>query len=137
MIKDIRNYKSENSLAPNAKVRLLISPKEPFEGSNEYLARFSFASSIAVTKDKLDGQTFIYDGFEMSIEEDVDRDVLLAKLKEEKARLEGEIARTTKMLSNPGFVSKAPAAKVEEEREKDRINKEKLKTVEEKLASFN
>ncbi|MBQ7994963.1 MAG: valine--tRNA ligase [Bacilli bacterium] len=137
MIKDIRNYKSENSLAPNAKVRLLISPKEPFEGSSEYLARFSFASSIAITKDKLDGQTFIYDGFEMSIEEDVDRDVLLAKLKEEKARLEGEIARTTKMLSNPGFVSKAPTAKVEEEREKDRINKEKLKTVEEKLASFN
>jgi hypothetical protein len=36
-------------MAPNAKVKLVVSPKEPFEGSGEYLSRFAFASSYEVT----------------------------------------------------------------------------------------
>ena len=41
-----------------------------------------------------------------------------AKLEAEKTRLEAEVARSTKMLSNPGFINKAPEAKVQEEKEK-------------------
>ena len=41
-----------------------------------------------------------------------------AKLEKEEQKLISEIARAEKMLSNPGFVNKAPAAKVEAEKEK-------------------
>jgi hypothetical protein len=36
MIKDIRNFKSEKSLAPNAPVKLVVTPKEPFKGFGDY-----------------------------------------------------------------------------------------------------
>ena len=41
-----------------------------------------------------------------------------AKLQAEKERLEAEVARSTKMLSNPGFINKAPEKKIEEEKAK-------------------
>ena len=40
------------------------------------------------------------------------------------------------MLSNPGFVNKAPEAKVNEEKAKLENYKQLLKTVEERLASL-
>ena len=48
----------------------------------------------------------------------VDKAKVLEELTKEKARLEQELARSNKMLSNPNFVSKAPAAKLEAEKEK-------------------
>ena len=41
-----------------------------------------------------------------------------ARLEQEKTRLEAEVARGEKMLSNPGFINKAPEAKINEEKEK-------------------
>ena len=49
-----------------------------------------------------------------------------AKLEAEKTRLEAEVARSTKMLSNPGFINKAPEAKVQEEKDKMQKYKEML-----------
>ena len=42
----------------------------------------------------------------------------MKKLESEKARLEKELERSHKMLGNPGFVNKAPAAKINAEKEK-------------------
>ena len=42
----------------------------------------------------------------------------LKKLASEKKRLEAEVARGTGMLNNQGFLAKAPAAKVEQEKKK-------------------
>ena len=42
----------------------------------------------------------------------------IAKFEKEKTRLEAEIKRSTNMLSNEKFIAKAPAAKVEEEKNK-------------------
>lgn len=42
----------------------------------------------------------------------------IAKLSKEVKRLEGEIKRSKGMLSNPGFVNKAPEAKIQAEKEK-------------------
>ena len=47
----------------------------------------------------------------------------------EKQRLESEVARCEKMLSNPGFINKAPAEKIEEEKEKLRKYKEMLENL--------
>jgi valyl-tRNA synthetase len=136
MIKDIRNYKSSNGMAPNAKVRLAVSPKEPFEGSGEYLSRFAFASSYEVKKEALSGTPFLYPGYELSVEEDVDKSVLKAKLEKDKASLEFEVARSEKMLANPGFVAKAPEAKINAEKEKLDANKKLLAAVMSKLAAL-
>ncbi|MCQ2772669.1 MAG: valine--tRNA ligase [Bacilli bacterium] len=136
MIKDIRNYKSTSGLAPNEKVKLSLSPKEPFKGASEYLARFSFASSITITKEELGGNTFLYSGMEMAVEEDIDKEALKAKLLKDEEKLIAEVSRGEKMLSNPGFVSKAPKAKIDIETEKLEKNKELLATVRAKLANL-
>ena len=48
----------------------------------------------------------------MDIAQEVER------LKKEKKRLEGELARVNGMLSNEKFISKAPESKIAEEKEK-------------------
>ena len=53
----------------------------------------------------------------------------LARLEKERKNLEGEIARAQGKLNNPGFLSKAPAQLVEQEREK-------LKTTESMLEAL-
>ena len=67
---------------------------------------------------------------ERLIEEEIKR------LEGEKTKLEAEVLRGEKMLSNPGFVNKAPEAKVNEEKAKLENYKEMLKNVEERLVSL-
>ena len=55
------------------------------------------------------------------------------KLEAEVARLENEIKRSTGMLNNPGFVNKAPAAKVEQEKEKLQKYQEQLQLTQKQL----
>jgi valyl-tRNA synthetase len=136
MIKDIRNYKSTQGLAPNAKVRLAVSPKEPFAGSGEYLSRFAFASAYEVKKEALSGTPFLYNGCELSVEEDIDKATLLAKLQGEKESLTFEVARSEKMLANPGFIAKAPQEKIDAEKDKLEKNKKLLAAIEAKLAAL-
>ena len=54
----------------------------------------------------------------------------------EQQRLQKEIARSNGMLNNEKFVSKAPAAKVQEERDKLENYANMLKQVEERLAQL-
>ena len=75
----------------------------------------------------------IVDGIElyMPLENLVDMEKEKQRKQEEKKKIEAEIERASKMLSNPGFVNKAPAAKIQEEREKLEKYKEMLKKFEE------
>ena len=63
----------------------------------------------------------------------VDMQEEIERLKKEKTRLDAEVARGEKILSNPGFVNKAPESKIKEEKEKLENYKQMLKTVEERL----
>ena len=58
------------------------------------------------------------------------------RLENEKFRLEKEVERGEKMLSNLGFINKAPESKVQEEKQKLAKYKELLSAVEERLASM-
>jgi len=137
MIKDLRNFKSEQGLAPNAPVKLVITPKEPFKGFGDYLGRFSFAQSIAFTKESPSGgHPFLYPGHSLSVEEAISREELLKKLTDQEKALRFEIDRSTKMLSNPGFTSKAPAEKIKLEQEKIEKNKSLLAAVTERLKTL-
>ena len=59
------------------------------------------------------------------------------RLAAEVTRLEAEVARGEKMLSNPGFISKAPEAKVNEEKEKLAKYKEMLALAKERLEKLS
>ena len=58
----------------------------------------------------------------------------LARLTKEKERLEGEVTRVEKKLSNQGFVAKAPEQVVQAERDKEEKYKEMLAKVNEQIA---
>ena len=70
-------------------------------------------------------------------EELVDIEQEKARLQEEIKRLEAEVARGNKMLSNPGFVNKAPEAKVQEEKDKLANYEQMLKATKERLEKLN
>ncbi|MCR5348312.1 MAG: valine--tRNA ligase [Bacilli bacterium] len=128
IITAIRGYKSSKGLAPNASIRMAFEGAFPFEGIQTYLSRFLFASEVKENA-KLHGEAFVFDGANLTIEQDVDKATIVEGLLAEKERLLSEIARGEKMLSNPGFLAKAPADKVALEQEKLAGNKAKLETV--------
>ena len=72
----------------------------------------------------------------MPFEELVNIEEEIQRLKNEKSKLEAEVVRGEKMLSNPGFVSKAPEKKINEEKEKLANYKQMLESVKERLEKF-
>lgn len=66
-------------------------------------------------------------------EELIDFEQEIERLMKEETRLSREIARATGMLSNEKFVSKAPEAKVQEEREKLERYEQMMGQVKERL----
>ncbi len=133
MIKDIRNYKSERGLPPNAEVILTLSPKEPFEGASDFLSRFCFAKKIAVSKENLPGAPFLYSELSMSVEEDIDPVALKEKLAHDLEKASFEIKRGEGLLQNPGFLKKAPQEKIKAEEDKLAKNKALYASIEERL----
>lgn len=67
------------------------------------------------------------------LEELIDFEQEIERLTKEEARLTKEIARASGMLNNEKFVSKAPAAKVQEERDKLETYKQMMEQVKERL----
>ena len=72
----------------------------------------------------------------LPFEELVDLEEERKRLETEKTRLEAEVLRGEKMLSNPGFVNKAPEKKVNEEKEKLANYKKMLENVNERLKTL-
>ena len=56
--------------------------------------------------------------------------------KKKKKKVIAEIERASKMLSNPGFVNKAPEAKINEEKAKLEKYKQMMEDVENRLAQL-
>jgi len=125
MLSDIRGYKAEQKLAPNAKIKLALSPKAPFPEIGEYLARYLFASALTVSKIPPKGHSFLYGNVTLVVEQDIDPAELKGKLLEEKKALDFEVARGEKLLGNPGFVAKAPKDKLDLEKSKLEDNRKK------------
>ena len=67
------------------------------------------------------------------LEELIDFEQEIERLKKEEARLTKEIARASGMLKNEKFISKAPEAKVQEEREKLNKYQQMMEQVKERL----
>ena len=73
----------------------------------------------------------------MPLEDLVDREKEMERLKKEQERLTKEIARCQGMLSNPNFVNKAPEAKVNAEKEKLQKYEEMMEKVKTQLTQMD
>ena len=103
------------------------------------MKKLGYSEGIKIQENKegiaQNAMSVITDGIEVYIpfEELVDIEEEHKRLEEEKEKVLSEIERATKMLSNPGFVNKAPEAKINEEKAKLAKYQEMLKSIEERL----
>ncbi len=146
-VRAIRNLRTEMNVPPSKKAAVyVVSAKaeirDIFEASKSFFATLGYASEVFVREDKngIDENavsTLIHDAaVYIPLTELVDIDKEIERLEKEKAKLEGEIKRASGMLSNPKFVDKAPATKVEEEKAKLAKYTEMAEQVAERLAQL-
>ncbi len=135
MIRDVRNYKITNQLAPNAKLGLTISLKiKVSEDFKTLLNRFTFSEfEIKDDLNSLSGELFTYNYGSLLISSGVSKEEAKEKLEKEIAFEKSEIKRSEEMLNNLNFLAKAPKEKVEMEKSKLKLHQDNLKDLEEKL----
>ena len=150
VIVEIRNIRANKNIHPSKKSEIILVPTKNVEKLTKklkelapILLKLGFGSKITIkeSNEEIGKNTIniITEGLEVyvSLEGLIDVKEEIERLSQEKAKMESEIARCEKMLSNPGFVNKAPKAKVEEEQKKLANYKEMLNKVETKLAEYD
>ena len=144
IIVEIRNIRSTKNIHPTKKSNLILVTEKyekELKEAEGILLKFGFAKKAKIQKDKTgipaDSIQIVTDGIElyMPLEGLVNLEEERKRLETEKTRLEAEVARCEKMLSNPGFVKKAPKAKIEEEKTKLAKYQEMLEKVKESLGT--
>ena len=145
IIVGIRNVRANMNIHPTKKADLIFVTKEyekEIKDSIDFILKLGFGKNIKVQEDKegisANAISIIANGIEvyMPFEDLVDIKEEIERLEKEKTKLEAEVIRGEKMLSNPGFVNKAPEAKINEEKAKLENYKQMLKTVEERLSNL-
>ena len=107
------------------------------EACKPMIQKLGFASEIQIQENKenipQNAMSVLAGGMEVYLpfEDLVDVEAEKQRLQTEKERLISEVQRAEKMLSNPGFVSKAPKSKIKEEKEKLAKYQDMLAKVEE------
>ena len=147
MVRGIRNTRNEMNVPQNKKTHVFVvtadaALREYFSQYTDVYEKLAFASSVTVQADKAGigedavsvviADAVVY----MPLEDLVDKEKELERLKKEEARLTKEIARSNGMLSNERFLSKAPQAKVDEEKAKLEKYEQMMAQVKERLAQF-
>ena len=95
------------------------------------MERFTFSNVTFIGTEILDkkGELKIYPDGDLLIVNEGGSAEMLERINKEIAETEKEIARCEGMLNNPNFVNKAPAEKVNLEKEKLAKHKESLETL--------
>ena len=137
IIRAVRNVRSEMNVQPSKKINLCVSGEaENYLKRNEvYLKKLANVENVVYVRSKAevegkfvsivaaDAEIYIPLGDLVDFEQET------ARLQKELKNIENEIRRSEGMLSNPGFVAKAPEALVESEKKKlaeNRLKREKL-----------
>ncbi len=119
LIKEIRSFKSANSLAINAPLNIYISnPKFKLTPYFDILKRLCFINEIKEDEINETLPLINLNSVKVGLEVEINSAELIKKLEQELQVLDSETTRATKMLANPGFLSKAPAQKIKEEETK-------------------
>ncbi|WP_027296705.1 valine--tRNA ligase [Robinsoniella sp. KNHs210] len=146
-VRGIRNARTGMNVPPSKKAKVFVvsekeNIREIFENGKVFFATLGYASEVTVQADRsgigedavstVIPEAVIYMPFTelVDIEKEIDR------LKKEEERLGKELARVNGMLSNERFVSKAPQAKIDEEKGKLAKYTEMMEQVKERLAQL-
>ncbi len=136
-IRAIRAQRNELNVPPSRRVTMLVETKftELFSGCRAFFEKlagageFSVSESVSNTEGTVTAVTDSARIF-MPMGELVDKEKELARLEKERKAAEKDIEFLSKKLNNEGFLAKAPAQQIENERAK-------LAKAEEKLAKIN
>ncbi len=144
-LKAVRNQRSEMNIPPSKKAKVYIKTENPavFAQATAFFEKLAGASEAIV-----EGADFVapanavscvVEGAQifMPLNDLVDKEKELARLTKEKERLLSEIKRVEGKLSNAGFVQKAPAQVIEEERKKEAKYREMLDKVLESIKMYS
>ena len=128
-VRGIRNSRTGMNVPPSRKAKVFVvsddeQVRDIFEKGKVFFTTFAYASEVVIQSDKsgidedavavLIPNATVY----MPFSDLVDIDKEIERLKNEEKKLEGELKRVNGMLSNEKFISKAPEAKINEEKEK-------------------
>ncbi len=143
----VRNIRAEMNVPAGRKIKIYVVSQEQelltgFQMLKDAVLRLANASDFILQQDKTgiaeDAISVVVPDATayLPLEDMIDFDQEIERLTKEEARLTKEIARSNGMLSNEKFVSKAPAAKVQEEREKLEKYEQMMAQVKDRLASL-
>ena len=146
-IRAIRTRRAEMNVAPSRKAKVYIATKHQscFSAAAGFFGRLASASEVIVADafaaDVVSGDNAVQiitdsAAIFLPMADIIDFEKEKARLTAEQKKLEDEIARIEKKLSNQGFVSKAPAAVVEGEKAKMEKYRENLAGVMAALAKL-
>ncbi len=128
-VRGIRNSRTGMNVPPSRKAKVFVvsddeQVRDIFEKGKVFFTTLAYASEVVIQSDKsgidedavavLIPNATVY----MPFSDLVDIDKEIERLKNEEKKLEGELKRVNGMLSNEKFMSKAPEAKINEEKEK-------------------
>ncbi len=136
VIRAVRNLRAEMNVAVGKRAKLIVRPKNGWEhamaGAEEYLKRMAWVSEMQTLTAGEEAQGKVVSAVSEAAElfiplgDLVDLDKEMARLTKEKESVERDIQRAEGKLNNQGFIAKAPAALVEQEKAKLEVNKDKL-----------
>ena len=142
---NIRNVRAGMNVPPSKKAQVYVVTESNkvagiFEEGRVFFQTLAYASEVIIQADKngigedavstVIPEATIY----MPFAELVDIEKEIERLKKEEEKLSKELARSNGMLSNEKFVSKAPAAKIEEEKAKQAKYMQMMEQVKTQLA---
>jgi len=146
IIVGIRNLRTKLNVHPSKKSKLIFVTegyKEVINASEEFMKKLAFGNEIIIQESKegidKNAMSVLADGIEVYLpfNELVDIEAEKERLMGEKEKVESEIVRADKMLNNQGFISKAPQAKIDAEKEKLEKYKKMLETINGRLNELN
>lgn len=146
IIRAVRNIRAEVNTPMSKQVKLFIKAKDEniqnqIEKNRAYVERFCNPSELVISTDvSLDekAMTAVVTGAELilPLEGLINIEEEIARLEKEYDKLNKEVERVQKKLNNQGFIAKAPAKVVEEERAKEQDYVEKREAVQSRIAEL-
>lgn len=139
IITSVRNERAKAQKAPSCGVDILLEAKNEtvlnlLNNSIPYLNKFTNSKKLTISCDKANLQdqvVVVLNDLTIYIPTSdlVDIEEVIKKLEVELKKLEGELQRSNNMLNNENFVSKAPQAKIDAEKEKKALYEAKYNEV--------
>ncbi len=146
-VRGIRGVRNEMNVPPSRKAGVFVVSEDQkildiFTEGKLFFASLAYAGEVSMQRDKAgipqDAVSVVIPGATLYIPfaELVDIAQEVERLQKEEKRLQGELARVDGMLSNEKFLSKAPEAKIREEREKREKYAQMMEQVRQRLGQL-